>query len=521
MKDFRIFARYPPINSIGAAVIGIVLVAISFIWERQQGFSLADEGYLWYGIQRVLSGEVPIRDFQAYDPGRYYWSALLMWLSRTDGIVAIRGTLAILQGLSLAVVLWWLAVTDTRQKSTRFIIIAALVLLAWMGPRHKLYDISVSIGLICVLANLVRCPSRISYFAVGLLTGLAAYFGRNHGVYGVIATCGVFFYLSIDCMDWRSWRQGIALYVVGIFVGYLPMLATMLLAHGFTAAFIGSIEFIFKVKATNLPLPVPWPWQAPFGTVLPADALRALLLGLFFVAIVLFAGLSICYVLWAHKKGRATPPLLVACAFCAVPYLHYAYSRADMSHLAQGIFPALIGTLVLIMSIPSWPRVLAAGALCIASWFTTAPMHPGLQCMERGSCVRVTVGNDAIRMDQSTARNVKLLHQLENQFAPDGQSFFAAPFMPGAYALLRVRSPTWEIYTAWPRSDAFQRKGIARIAASKPGFILIDDDSLDGRDALRYRNTHPLIYQYIQANYERVRHFAGETVYQIYRPRGK
>ncbi|TPG48684.1 hypothetical protein EAH75_09620 [Rhodanobacter glycinis] len=517
------YARYPPIKSTCAAVIGIISVAISFIWERRQGFSLADEGYLWYGIQRVLSGEVPIRDFQAYDPGRYYWSAFLMWLSGTNGIVAVRDTLAILQGFSLAVVLWWLAITDTRQKSVGvgvgFIIIAALVLVAWMGPRHKLYDISISIGLICVLANLVRCSSRINYFSAGLFTGLAAYFGRNHGVYGAVAACGVFFYLSIGCIDWRSWRQGIALYVVGIIVGYLPMLATMLLAHGFTTAFIGSIEFIFKVKETNLPLPVPWPWLASFGTAPPAEALRALLLGLFFVAIAFFACLSICYVLWARKKGRAIPPLLVACAFCAVPYLHYAYSRADMSHLAQGVFPALIGTLALIVSVPSKPRVLAAGALCIASWFTTAQMHPGLQCLERGACVRVTVGNDALRMDQSTARNVELLRQLANQFAPVGQSFFVAPFMPGAYALFRARSPTWEIYTAWPRSDAFQREEIARIAASKPGFILIDDDSLDGRDALRYRNTHPLIYQYIQTNCERVRNFSDETVYHIYRPR--
>jgi hypothetical protein len=60
----------------------------------------------------------------------------------------------------------------------------------------------------------------------------------------------------------------------------------------------------------------------------------------------------------------------------------------------------------------------------------------------------------------------------------------------------------WEIYALFPQRDEFQQREIERIKLANPGFILVLDIALDGRDELRFRNTHPLIERFIQDNFD-------------------
>ena len=66
------------------------------------------------------------------------------------------------------------------------------------------------------------------------------------------------------------------------------------------------------------------------------------------------------------------------------------------------------------------------------------------------------------------------------------------------------RSPVWEVYALTPRSEAFQLSEIGRLDATKPGFVVVFDLALDNNEALRYRNTHPLIERYIETHFIRV-----------------
>jgi hypothetical protein len=128
--------------------------------------------------------------------------------------------------------------------------------------------------------------------------------------------------------------------------------------------------------------------------------------------------------------------------------------------------------------------------------------HPGWACFMSGDWVSVEIDRDHLRVDPQTANDVAVLRRLVDRFAPDGQKFIVVPFWPGAYALFERKAPMWEIYALFPRSQAFEQDEITRIKAASPRFALIIDQPLDGRDALRFLNTHPLTVQYIRNNFE-------------------
>ncbi|OZB59449.1 MAG: hypothetical protein B7X39_11545 [Lysobacterales bacterium 14-68-21] len=481
-------------------ILAVVSVAILFMWQGNKGFSLWDEGFLWYGIQRVMQGEVPVRDFMSYDPGRYYWSAALMELCGGGGIMAVRVTVAVFQAMGLSVGLLLIARTAGKQ-GLFYLFLSAVTLMAWMFPRHKLFDISLAIFLIGALAYLVEKPDGRRYFLTGFCVGLIAVFGRNHGVYGTLASLGVIGWLSCKRSEGVSPIKKLMLWGAGVVSGYTPIWLMLLLIPGFASAFWESIRFLFEIKATNIPLPVPWPWRVPFASLSTGAAIREVLVGLFFVGELVVGTLSIGWVISQRLRNRHVAPALVAASFLMLPYAHFAYSRADINHLAQSIFPMLVGILAFLSTCSPRIKWSFALVLCAASVWVMLVFQPGWQCRAH-RCVDVEISGSTLQMDLGTARDVSLLRSLASEYAPHGRSFIAVPYWPGAYALLGRKSPMWEIYPLSPRPAAFEREEIKRIQASKPGFVLVFDMPLDGRDALRFQNTHPLTYQYILDNFD-------------------
>ena len=383
---------------------------------------------------------------------------------------------------------------------------------------YKVFDITVSILLIGALTFLIQNPTRKRYFVSGLCVGLVAIFGRNHALYGVAASIGSIVWINIKRVSNPEFIKGLALWASGLCVGLTPLLCMALVIPGFAAAFLESVRFLFEIKATNLFLPIPWPWLVGFASVPFGEAIREVLIGLFFIGTIVFGLLSVIWVVVQQLYGKKVAPTLVAASSLALPYAHYAYSRADDAHLSFGIFPFLIGCLALLatqLAKVKWPL---AFILCGASLWVTLVHQPGWQSWTN-NWVSIEISRDNLLVDVATASDVELLRKLTQRYAPNGRSFIAAPFWPGAYALMGRKSPVWEIYALFPRRESFERDEIERIKMTKPGFVLIYDFALDGHEALRFQKSHALLYHYIIDHFERLPD-SPKSVYEIYIAKG-
>jgi hypothetical protein len=501
---------------ISVLLLSITSVLVLFILESHTGFSLLDEGYLWYGAQRVMVGEVPIRDFMSYDIGRYYWSAAFMSLLGSNGIVALRAAIAVFQVIALFIGLKVLMRSAPKQYFL-FWVLAAITLLTWMSPQFRIYDIAIPIIMVSALSFLVEHPSNCRYFLMGLVVGLVAIFGRNHGLYGALASLGVMAYLTIKQENGLRWRNTFASWLSGVVVGYLPMLVFLVFVSGFAQAFWESIRVLFELKGTNFPLPIPWPWLVSFSQWTAIEILRGVAMGVFFIIIATFGMLGIAWLIWAKVKNKHVSPTLIAAIFFALPYAHLAFSRADLAHLAPSISPFLIGAVILLAAQPTKIKWFLVVLLCGASLLVVLPSHSAWYCYSTQKCIETNVAGEKLKVDQRMANNLAMLTKLADRYAPGDRTFIVAPSWPGAYAALGRKSPMWAIYLVLtPPSVALQQAEIERIKAANPGFVVIYDATIDGREETRFRNTHPLVEKYIRDNFEPL----GEsmhTPFQVYR----
>ncbi len=137
--------RYP-------GLMGFCLVFTVLLLGSNHIFGLQDEGYLWYGAQRVLAGEIPLRDFQSYDPGRYYWSAAVMALLGSHGLVALHVAAALFAALGAWIACQLLFRRQPRPEPWLFLMVV-FIFIVWMNKWFKLFDVTASVMLVAFLTS--------------------------------------------------------------------------------------------------------------------------------------------------------------------------------------------------------------------------------------------------------------------------------------------------------------------------------------------------------------------------------
>lgn len=486
-------------------VLGLLAVTFGialgwFALDAHVGFNLADEGFLWYGSEALLRGEVPMRDFEAYDPGRYIWAAMGASLFGHT-IVALRLSCALFGALGV-----FAGLLTMRRISRNWIFLCgiALLLSAWMHPRYKVFEQSIALMALYAAVLLLEQPSLRRHWWVGVFGGLCAIFGRNHGVYHVFA-----FSLLIAAAAWRSgwkaWLQRSFTWAAGVLTGYLPQLLMFAFIPGFLRAYWPYVHTVVAKGTTNLTKPVIWPWLVGDG----ADGLFRISMlaeGCGYVALLAFLAFAAIRV-WQLRAERTDLHRILFAAGCvAIPYTHYVFSRPDIVHLAHGAPVAALGLLALMFTLPRAGRYAAFASIPIltAGSVLAQLSQIGLAyeyLAPEKSLYRATVGGEQMLLGSFYARALVSAQHIANDLAKPDEGILFAPHAPGLYTFTGRRSPTNQIYFIFPASPEADRHLVSELEASNLQWAMVQDYALDGRDDLRFQKTNPLVCEYLRKNF--------------------
>jgi hypothetical protein len=488
------------------ALFSLLLIAVLFALQGRIGLDLMDEGFQWYGSLQTAHGGIPLRDFYAYDPGRYLWAAAWSWVLG-DGIVALRLSTAAFAAIGLTLGL--LAVRRVTANRVALALAGALLAL-WMFPRHKLFEPTIAMAAVLVALRLIEEPSRRRHFAAGALVGVAAFFGKNHGLYTFLAFLGLVLFLHFRIDRGRLGERSLAL-GGGIAAGSIPLLAMMVFVPGFLGSYVDSILFFLTQGRTNNPLPVPWPWRVSYADVSLFEGTHRFALGLAFLLLPVFCVVAAAFAVTANRESLRRRAPLLAAAFVALLYLHHAMVRADAPHLGQSIHPVLLGLLALPLAISPERRLPAvtlkvclSALLVFLTVFAALPESPFVRRLARERngepYVRAEIGGDPLSLPSETAALLSGVQAAVAARVAPGEPLLILPYYPGLYPVTGHVSPVWNTYLTWPDKGGSDERMIREIREHRVRWALVGDH--DGHGGFGFRTSHPVLVDFL------TRHFA-------------
>ena len=488
-------------------LIALALVSLSFLLQANIGLNLADEGYIWYGTIRTAGGEIPIKDFHSYDPGRYYWTAA--WsLIFGQGFMALRLSTALFQVIGLT-----LGLLAARRivKNWCVLSVVGLLLLVWMHNIHhwaRLFESSIAMAGVFMAVRLIEKPVLKRYFYSGVFVGLAAFMGRNHGVYSFLA----FFLLIL--FIWFKLRQDrllkrYGLWLAGIIVGYTPMLFLLIFIPSmFETYLFVNVLSVLRHGSTNLRLPVPWPWTFDYAHLDILTAASNHFLGLSFLLLPIFYISVITWLFLSKSSDVRSHSLLIAASFVGIFYMHHAFSRADLPHLEESIHPFLLGFVALLYTFilqhhKSFTVILVVLMFTATVFAAIIPANPYIQKIRfKEQFIQYSINGDRLWLPKDQAAYIETIKQLVAQHVAPHEGLFIAPHSPGLYPILHRRAPVPYTYLLFQATKDRQEEIIEDLIKHKVNWVILADIPLDGRDELRFRHTYPLVWQYIMRNFE-------------------
>lgn len=504
--------------SIGSAAV-IASAALLFCIHAFFGFDLSDEGFFWHGSQLALKGAAPLRDFQSYEPGRYYWTAAVMWALRDDSNLTSRISCIAFGALGYAASAV-LAIRETKApitKRTGSLTLGLVTLLCiWTFPYHRVFDTVATAWIFNVAHYQITRVGWKSYLLSGAACGLIFFLGRNHSLYGLVA---VTFAIAVSHLERK---RSLLAFVAAItqLVASLATTAVLLFAllevyHPGSA--IGAVRYWVEFASsgkTNLEASLPLPWKT-IQTGMSASQIEGhLITGMFVLIVLATAAAGSLLVLKMAWKGRTVNSIVTASVAGTVGYLHCMTSRPDLIHIANPLIPLIMG--LYCFGITGKNNVYYCAGTVFAAYAT---VRAGLreqsiyQCSTKPDiCGEIQMSKShSVRAKEAISREIRFIEEWTKD-----TEFLALPAYSSVYARAGLDAPGWGLYASLKKSPRVENQIVNDIKKRDYSIVVLKRSNGD-TDPSR---TMPLAFDVIKKRYEMVAEMQELSV-EVYKKRTK
>lgn len=476
-------------------VISSIMVAAMFLPAIKIGLNLADETYLHFGSASLLEGKTPIRDFRAYDPGRYYWGALWMrFLGPT--YLSQRLAMGFIMVIALSIFCYWIFQIG---QSWSVATLATLISFIWMRPYFKAFEILFSLGAVTVSYFIITDPGTATYLLSGFIVGIAVFFGLNIGLYtgfSVLLALAVRF-----AMQPAEAPVAALLYMMaGFAAGISPILLLSLKKPGyFSMYWEKKIMTVMRRGTSNLPLPLPWAWAYPpfLNNLSPT---RRLFFKVIFTCLIPFYVSMLMLGLGFLGVHSLTGGLIISASLVGFVYLHHLFSRADVPHMWQTIHPGLM----LLSILPAtflpwqWASLILVLIAALSAWAILPQWSVLLHFIRNSKTYRkYDTGLEILWLPNGQADLLESLSQIVDANSARDDAVFFAPTVPGLYRILGRRPALYDIYCIYPETPAKQLQMIQSLQDQHVSIVIIFDQAIDQNEKLMFSKTHSQVWLHL------------------------
>jgi hypothetical protein len=489
-------------------VIGIFLIALlKSVFFSYLGFGLLDQGQMLHNGQRIISGDLPYRDFFAVFPPMYNY--IFVWIFQFFGQSILISRILLSVIFSFVPVLVYLIAKKVSSKD--WALIPALLIIFMDVNIERIYFFAPILLAINLYISWFDKQDKKLLFYTGLLLGIASIFRFDiSGVFGVAMIISAAIFLkTVD----KAWLKKWFFVCFALGLGYLVPVIFMfgwLVSKGLLTSFIQStvIDPILITKLHHLsfpslisifPISISGVWLSQLYLVIYANLL-----------VVLYIYSSIMLLrLW--KSFWRKEPWFGFFLISGLLSLPYVMGRTEAGHLLKGGMPFLFLGIYFIKRISSGKNKLLKfmSLVFIASFFIANIALSFWWINFNDKDINVNGNRLKINSSYLTSSTSPSANTLERSVkflrahSSGNEKVLVLPYMAGLYFLADRQSPTRfdNILNGYMISDKEQEDFIKQIQMANVKVVIYDPKHGPKMRTPLLKDYNPLIHSFIMYNF--------------------